>query len=309
MPEVPNGNSSQNNGHGLSMRAGRGRSIAQHGELFQGQVDDEHDRPRRCLLSLPCRALYSQATFHPDGSGRLTVYPSSKEKARETVRLVLAELNAADVGGSITIESSVPEAKGYGSSTADCVAAALSAADALGRVLAEEDLARLVVEAEVASDNFMFRHAVLFAHREGVVLEYFTKYVPKLEVLGIDTAREAQVKTLEFPPASYSWRQRQSFGTLRSALRRAIQTGDINLLGRLATASACINELFLPKPMFSEVHLIAEKAKALGVAVAHSGTVVSILLDPDDELLQTKVDQIQNDLHHLGISEVLRFQT
>jgi uncharacterized protein involved in propanediol utilization len=54
---------------------------------------------------------------------------------------------------------------------------------------------------------------------------------------------------------------------------------------------------------------IAEYAGAVGVSVAHSGTVVSILLDPDDLRLEYKVDQIMKDFSHLGISQVLRFRT
>src|SRR6478735_1564783 len=224
--------------------------------------------------------MYSRAVFHPDRSGSLRVIPAHKKKACRVVELTLAHLSASGTGGEISVESTVPEAKGCGSSTADCIAAANAAADAFGRTLSEEDLALLVVEAEVASDNFMFRRAVLFAHREGVLLEDYAKFLPKLEVLGIDTAQKSHVKTLDFPPAVYSWRQLQSFATMKSALRRAIRTHDIQLLGRIATASACINELFLPKPLFRDLRQIAERAGALGVAVAHSGTVLSILLDP-----------------------------
>jgi len=291
------------------LRDGKGRSIAQHGELFQGQIEDENSNLHRCLLSLPCKAMYSQATFHPDASGSLRVQPPHKRKAAKVVELTLACLNASGIGGDLMIESGVPEAKGCGSSTADCIASATAAADAMNQSLSEEHLARLVVEAEIASDNFMFHRAVLFAHREGVVLEDYARHFPRLEVLGIDTAPEGHVETLKYPPADYSWRQLQSFCTLTGALRRAMQKHDIQLLGRVATASANINQEFLPKPMFAEIRRIAECAGALGVAVAHSGTVLSILLDPADELLEYKIGQIRAELNALGISQILRFQT
>ena len=291
------------------LRTGRGRSIAQHGELFQGQVEDETNALRRCLVSLPCRALYSEVTFQPDTNGSLRVTPPHKKKACKAVELTLSHLNASGSGGEISVKSSVPEAKGCGSSTADCVAAVIAAADAVNAHLPEEDIARLVVEAEVASDNFMFHRAVLFAHREGVVLEDYARRFPKLEVLGIDTAPEGQVETLKYPPAEYSWRQLQSFCTLTGALRRAVRKNDIRLLGRVATASSNINQEFLPKPMFMEIRQIAEHAGALGVSVAHSGTVLSILLDPEDLLLESKIDQIRVELNELGISQILRFQT
>jgi uncharacterized protein involved in propanediol utilization len=294
---------------GGPLRTGEGRSIAQHGELFQGQIEDENNQRRRCLLSLPCNAMYSHAVLRPDTSGSLRVTPSHKRKACRVVELTLAHLNVSGVGGEISIDSAVPEAKGCGSSTADCIAAANAAADAVNRSLSEDELARLVVEAEVASDNFMFRRAVLFAHREGVVLEDYAKHLPKVEILGVDTAPSSFVETLIYPPAVYSWRQLQSFVALTSALRRAVCKQDIYLLGRVATASANINQEFLPKPLFPEIRMLAERTGALGVAVAHSGTVLSILLDPADESLEFKIDQLRAGLNKLGILQILRFQT
>lgn len=298
------------NSGALPPRTGRGRSIAQHGELFQGQIEEiGADHRRRCLLSLPCKALYSEAIFDADTSGALTIAPVHKNKAKKVMELTREHLGAAWLGGSVRITSTVPEAKGYGSSTADCIAAAISVADAIGRRLREDELARLVVQAEVASDNFMFEHAVLFAHREGVVLENYARHVPALEVLGIDTAEDCHVATLEYPPAAYSWRQRQSFCTLTGGLRRAICKHDVRLLGRVATASACINEQFLPKRMFKDITRIMEYVGALGIAVAHSGTVMSILFDPCDETVENKIGEALSYLSELGVSKVLRFQT
>jgi len=61
--------------------------------------------------------------------------------------------------------------------------------------------------------------------------------------------------------------------------------------------------------MYPEIRQIAEHVGALGISVAHSGTVLSILFDPDDPLLETKIDQIRTELDVLGISQILRFQT
>jgi uncharacterized protein involved in propanediol utilization len=290
-------------------RIGRGRSIAQHGELFQGQIEEVEGSHRRCLVSLPCKALYSEAILEADRSGVLAIAPAHKCKAKKVMELTREHLGAGWLGGSVRITSTIAEAKGYGSSTADCIASAIAVADAIGKRLREEELARLVVQAEVASDNFMFEHAVLFAHREGVVLENYARHVPALEVLGIDTAEECHVATLEYPPAAYSWRQRQSFCTLAGALRRAICKHDVKLLGRVATASACINEHFLPKRMFKDIKRIVEYVGALGMAVAHSGTVMSILFDPSEDVLEPRIDQTLAYLRELGVSKVIRFQT
>lgn len=296
------------NGNPLALKVGKGKSIAQYGELFQGEIEDGSRQRRRCLLSLPCKMICSQVTFHPKAYAPLSVKPLHKEKALAVVKLTLFRLKASWCGGHVTVESTVPEAKGCGSSTADCIAAAVAAADAVGYQLSEEEIARLVVEAEIASDNFMFSRAVLFAHREGVILEDYGMPLPRLEVLGIDTAPEDHVKTLEFPPAIYSWRQHQSFAALKVALRQAIVENDVQLLGRVATASARINQMFLPKPMFNEIFRLTEQVEGLGLAVAHSGTVLSVLFDPADAALENKICQMYGYLDKLGVSKVMRFQ-
>lgn len=292
------------------LTTGTGVSVGQHGEILQGQLEDGNFQKRRFLLSLPCNLLRSTVTFTPTyNGGGLEVEPSHKEKVRRVVEITLAQFGLDAIGGQLTVESNIKEGKGYGSSTADCVAAALAATDAIGQSLTEGAVARMVVEAEIASDNFMFKDAVLFAHREGIVLERFGAQIPPMEVLGFDAEADGAVYTLELPPAVYSWKQIQCFHTLVAGLRRGIREGDVALIGQVATASAIINQQFLPKPMFTEVCSIARTANALGVAVAHSGTVLSILLNPFDPQLEPTVSQIRHELSTLGIKQILRFQT
>ena len=292
-----------------ALAIGTRTSIAQHGELLQGQLQDHEHRYRRFLISLPCDRLYSTVTFVPSVGSGLTVKPAHKNKVQKVVGLTLEGFGLSRLGGLITVDSNIPEGKGYGSSTADCVAGALAAADAVAGTLTDEDVAKLVVAAEIASDNFMFHRVVLFAHREGIVLSELGPRLPSLEVLGIDTDVTGVVRTLEYPPAVYDWRQIQHFQTLVAGAERAIRCRDLALLGRVATSSAIINQRFLPKPMFSELCRLAECVHALGVAVAHSGTVLSMLFDPSDAPLEINIRQAYLELETLGIVNVLRFRT
>jgi uncharacterized protein involved in propanediol utilization len=292
-----------------TLKVGVGHSIGQHGELFQGQIEDKQYRQSRCLISLPCGSLISKATFRPDFSGKVSVTPPYKDKVKQVVEVIGKSLNVPSVGGQISVESNIPEGKGYGSSTADCIAAAIAVGDAIGHRIRKEELARMVVEAEIASDSFMFKQAVLFAHREGRVLEDYGKMLPMFEVLGFDTDLHGIVDTLDYPPAIYSQNQIQTFQMLAGALRYAIRQGDIRLLAKIAMVCADVNQHFLPKNMFKEIRAAVLSAGALGIAVAHSGTVVAILLDPKDPSLQKKVDTIIAELMALGIQDVMRFHT
>jgi uncharacterized protein involved in propanediol utilization len=260
-------------------------------------------------MTLPCERFYSDISFFPDSSGELRVTPKHKEKTRRTVELVLDYLGYHGIGGLIQVSSNIDECKGYGSSTADCVAAALAAADAIRLRLREEEIARLIVRAEQASDNVMFSNAVLFAHREGVVLNDYAKPVPEIEMLGIDTKPDDVIDTVGYAPASYTWEEIRYFEMLVAALEHAIRTQDRQLLGSVATASADINERFLPKPGYKEIRALAKQMGALGVAVAHSGTVMSIMLDPTDEALERKTEALYKSILTMGFSNILRLRT
>lgn len=235
--------------------------------------------------------------------------PAHKLKLRKVVEITLKWLGFPQVGGLVTVETNIKEGKGYGGSTADCVAGVWAVAAAMRRSLTEEEVAKLVVGAEVASDNLMFSRPVLFAHREGVVLEHLGQRLPGIEVLGIDTDADGMVKTLEHTPAEYDQRQIQAFEGLVAGIKRACREHDLALLGSVATSSATINEQFLPKPMFSEMRRLAESLGALGIAVAHSGTVLSLLFDPSDPKLEKKTEQALKEFEILDVRHILRFRT
>jgi uncharacterized protein involved in propanediol utilization len=287
---------------------GQSTAIAQHGELFQGVVYDSQNKLHRCLVSLPCPKLHSTGRFAPSDQNGVIVVPEHKEKARRAAELTLRNRSAAFTGGILTIESNISEGKGMGSSTADCTAAVWAVANALQRPLTSHETAKLVVGAEIASGNTMFERAVLFAHREGRVLEHYMQPLPRMVALGVDTDREQIVETLRFPPAVYSTSEIEKFKVLTAALRRAIDAQDVRLLGRVSTASAEINQKFLPKPLFNEIREISRELNALGVAVAHSGTVMTMLFDFEDPGLDAKTGVAAEMLSGIGFTDVLKFE-
>jgi len=48
---------------------------------------------------------------------------------------------------------------------------------------------------------------------------------------------------------------------------------------------------------------------ALGVSVAHSGTVMSIMVDPTDEALGRKIEALGKSILALGYSNIRRLRT
>jgi uncharacterized protein involved in propanediol utilization len=99
-------------------------------------------------------------------------------------------------------------------------------------------------------------------------------------VVGCDTEPGIQVDTLAFKPAEYDDRDIGAFQALRGALRRAVATEDVPLLGRVATASARINQRYLPKSRLERLIELCRAHGGCGVQVAHSGTVAGLIFDP-----------------------------
>jgi uncharacterized protein involved in propanediol utilization len=120
---------------------------------------------------------------------------------------------------------------------------------------------------------------VLFAHRDGKVLETFGHRLPPIVVVGCDTEPGAAVDTLGMQPAEYNDAEIGAFQVMRAAMRRAVSTEDVVLLGRVATASARINQRFLPKLQLEPLLELCLRHGGCGIQVAHSGTVAGLIFD------------------------------
>lgn len=259
--------------------SGTATAIAHHGELVQGVFQDDGGRLHRGLVTLPLTKLRSNAIFTRTKSSTLTTNPASKSKAATAARLALDHLGSGQ-GGVLSIRSAIPVGHGYGSSTADVVAAIRAVAAAHHVHLSPSRVALLAVTAEQASDAIAFDdQAVLFAQREGQVLEDFGGSLPPLLVVGFKSYGGVPIDTLRLPPARYNSAEIQQFRVVRALVYRAVRYQDPYCLGRAATASTQISQRYLPKQNFDQVMEIAEEAGACGVQVAHSGSLVGIILD------------------------------
>ncbi|MEU9246887.1 GHMP kinase [Streptomyces sp. NPDC048385] len=291
--------------HGVLM--GTGTAPSHHGELLQGVFEDD-GRLRRGLVTLPCPLFASNATVRLSRWEReLTVTPSWKTKALDAARTTLEVLGMGAYGGELELRGDVAVGRGLGSSTSDVTAAILAVLAAAGRHLAPERIARIAVAAEAATDPLIyFDRMLLFAHCEGAVIEDFHRPVPPLAVLGFSAA-DKEIDTLALPRARYNAWEIECFRALRGLMRRAVTRGDHRELGRIATASARINQRFLPVPRFDRVLEIAEETEALGVQVAHSGTVAALLFAPHQPGLEQRTALAARRLAELRVTDHWRY--
>jgi uncharacterized protein involved in propanediol utilization len=287
---------------------GVGTAQGHHGELLQGMFSCG-EQLSRGLITLPCPLFWSRATFQLTLAGGVTVSPAGRVKAQHAAKLTLAHFGV-EGGGRLRLHSNIPPKIGLGSSTADVTATIRAVTACLGKQLTAEEIARLAVATEIAADSIMFgARAVLFAQREGAVIEDFGCELPALEVLGFNSAPKGRgIDTLEFAPATYSPAEVVQFDTLRSLARTAIRSGDVRLLGHVASASARINQAHLPITQFERLEGLAAATHALGLVIAHSGTVAGLLFDPQDDLTPQRIQRGQVLLRKYGHGQVWRFR-
>lgn len=268
--------------------AGVGVAGRHHGEILQGAVQRDGALVP-CLITMPIGGVGSTARYvsaeTSDGSTRLgevslEVRPDWKRKAERAVRLALAFIGAP-AAGYLEIECAVATGVGLGSSTCDVVAAIRAACDFHGVTLDARDMARLAIEAEGAADPLMFEgEMVLFAQRQGLVLESFGGWVPRYTLLSIDTDVGGRgVDTLSLPVPDYTDAELAAFEDMIKRARVAFREHDGAAIAAIATESAALNQRLLPLRCFREIRELADEYRALGVQISHSGTVAGMLFD------------------------------
>lgn len=282
-----------------------------HGEILQGVYVDENGRIHRGLISLICDVMGSQATFQPSLDNTVHVAPAWKVRAKRAAELTLDHLNTQHRGGLLTIKSHIPFGWGLGSSTSDVTATIRAVANASGSKLPGHCIAELAVRAEIASDPLMFGdRVVLFAHREGHIIEDLGDCLPPLEVLGFNTDPQGNgINTLAYKPARYGWRDIEAFRAMIGLMRRAVQVRASHLVGRVASASARINQQHLPKPCFDKLERLADDMQAVGLQVAHSGTVAGFLFDPQEADTPQRIECSKALLAEMGFILTCHFKT
>ncbi|GAB3498107.1 GHMP kinase [Amycolatopsis cihanbeyliensis] len=285
---------------------GTGYAPCHHGEILQGAFREADGSVCRGLVTLPMRTLGTRAEFvrlPGTTSDELEVLPADRTKAAKAARLAVAECaRHRPCGGRLRLHSEVPIGLGMGSSTSDIIAAVHAVAASFGTRLRPADVARLAVRAECASDPLMLEHRpLLFAQREARVLEILGEALPRALVVGCITGGGRPVDTLALS-ATYGPAEVEAFEGLRTALRKAIASADLALLGQVSTESARHNQRVLAKEEFPVLAEVAATSGAAGVQIAHSGNVAGLLFDPDAPRLWPRVRGCVRALRANGIT-------
>jgi len=244
------------------------------GELVQGTLNGQN-----FLITCPINC-YSEVTVSFGRHDSLGQAEPQHAKAHLAVDRTLRHFQTAARAYHISVRSLLPVGKGMASSSADIGAACLAAAACLGAELSPRQVADIALSIE-PTDAVFFPGINMFDHRCGRVCEFLGR-PPDLEVLIFDLGGE--VDTLAFNArtdlAEQNIKKEHIIKEAVALVREGIRAGDPALVGKAATLSALANQAILAKARLEEVLHLAWQSGALGVNVAHSGTVAGVLLDP-----------------------------
>jgi L-threonine kinase len=255
------------------------------GELVQGTIGGEP-----FLITCPID-IWSEVTVE---LGQWCEPSRDLEKSYHALQMTLDYLGQPAYSGFILRNSLLPESKGMASSSADIAATCLATARAFGQELRAEIIAKIATNIE-PSDGIMYPGIIICNHLTGEVKECLGPAPPLKLVIAdpggtVDTIRFNHRKDL----ASKNLQKEPMVRQATDLVTRGLLTKDWEMLGRGASISAQANQLLLPKPHLDQWLRWAAELQALGVLVAHSGTVMGMIMHPDRKAAEEAAQYIRH---------------
>ncbi|MFD7506361.1 kinase [Streptomyces sp. NPDC059850] len=270
LPVVPDTGSPHGGMTGISTAFGT------FGELLQGVLPGPEGD---FLVTLPI-ARWTVATFRVDsGSTTVRVVPEHKRKAARLLSMIIEEA-PVPMGGVLTLDSALPEGKGLASSSADLVATARAAGNALGMPMPPRRIESYLRRIE-PTDGVLYDGIVAYHHRQ-VRLRRMLGSLSPMTVVGIDEGGTVDTVAFNRIPKPFSAAERRAYERLLAHLTTAVRRDDLREVGAVATRSALMNQALRPKRTLEEMIAACTDIGGLGVVAAHSGTSLGILIDNAD---------------------------
>lgn len=237
------------------------------GELAQGTINGKN-----FLITCPID-VYSEVTVRTDVYTPLYI----GSKVLTAIDKTMQYLHIKGSPFHVSVKSGLPLGKGMASSSADISATCQCIALSVGKLLTPDEIADIALLIE-PTDGIFYPGIVLFDHVHGSLRQYLGDAIP-MYIAIFDVGGE--VDTLYF-------NQRHDLQKLNEAnecqvheavnlICKGLATKDISLIGKGATISALVNQNILFKPHLEDIIAIGLSWGAVGVNIAHSGTVVGVL--------------------------------
>lgn len=244
------------------------------GEFVQGVLDNEE------YLSSYAINLFSVATLE---EGKEVIHKGPK-KSRKAMELVFEKFNIPVYESkkiSLNINSQIPIGKGMASSTADIGATIKATLSMLGKSLTGEEMSKLAVKIE-ATDSLLLNSHSIFNPLTADIKKYLGT-IDNTKVVILEPDEILNTKLIRMTPnyKTYKMQNKEIIQKSFQLLDEGFYKGNLSLVGEACTLSSLANENIHKKPFLDDIINISNKFECYGVNIAHSGTVIGILMDID----------------------------
>ncbi|MDX5655608.1 cobalamin biosynthesis protein [Clostridioides difficile] len=271
------------------------------GEFVQGIIDDEE---YLCSYAID---MYSKVYIEE----KLVDIKLGRYKSRLAIEKVFEKINLPKKytkNISLNINSKIPVGKGMASSTADIGATIKATLSLIDKDLSSEEISKLAAEIEPTDSIFIDKNSI-FNPLNGTVIKY----------LGNLTTANVVILEPNKVLDTMKIRLRQDYNKLKvenkevikksfALLEEGLKKNNLSIVGEACTLSSLANEKIEKKEYLNEIIKISKKYGAYGVNIAHSGTVVGILIDKFmndkkmiDALCESNINSVYNKIYTQNI--------
>ncbi len=242
------------------------------GEFVQGILDGEE------YLSSYAIDMFSIATLE-EKQEKINLGPKKSRKAIEKVfeRFNIPLKESKNI--SLEINSKIPVGKGMASSTADIGSTIKATLSMLNKNLDNEEISRIASQIEPTDSTLLYKNSI-FNPIKGQVKKYLST-LDNGKVIILEPNEILETSIIRSNP-DYLDIKLENKGIIKESfylLEEGLKEKDLKLIGKACTLSSLANENIHKKPYLNEIIEISNRMGAYGVNIAHSGTVMGILID------------------------------
>lgn len=261
------------------------------GEFVQGILDNEE------YLSSYAIDMFSIASLEEK---KEDINLGSK-KSRKAIEKVFEKFNIPieeSKNISLDLKSNIPIGKGMASSTADIGATIKATLSILNKKLNDEEISLIASEIEPTDSIILYKNSI-FNPVNGSVKKYLSSF-DNGRVIILEPKEILETKIIRSNP-NYLNIKLENKSIIKKSfnlLEKGLENNDLKLIGEACTLSSLANENIHKKPYLNEIIEISQSMNAYGVNIAHSGTVIGILIDKNMDY-----ERIINHLNNLPLSD------
>ena len=261
------------------------------GEFVQGILDNEE------YLSSYAIDMFSIASLEEK---KEDINLGSK-KSRKAIEKLFEKFNIPieeSKNISLDLKSNIPIGKGMASSTADIGATIKATLSILNKKLNDEEISLIASEIEPTDSIILYKNSI-FNPLNGRVKKYLSSF-DNGRVIILEPKEILETKIIRSNP-NYLNIKLENKSIIKKSfnlLEKGLKNNDLKLIGEACTLSSLANENIHKKPYLNEIIEISESMNAYGVNIAHSGTVIGILIDKNMDY-----ERIINHLNNLPLSD------